>query len=499
MHTTTLTRLLRWLFWPLAAIALLETAGQVGIVDDAFVSFRYARSAAAGWGLVYNYGEVVEGYSNFLWTVLFVPAFQLGLPPEGVVPLAQFLGMLCALGTLALTVKLCRELLRRQGLAAGAWPWLAAALLLSSHEFRAWSTSGLETGLFALAVTSGWYWSLYRPCRRDAVLAGLSWLIACLTRPEGVLTWAASALLRLVDGRELPVSQRWRLLGSDVGFVVLGLLPYQALRYLTFGDLVPNTAYAKAALEGGDHGWSYLWSILSAYPAMLLLALGGAAVLGPGGWVLGATVLGFFAYWVKVGGDWMGHRFLVPLLPLLLSLAVLALARLVEELRSQSAPALRYTAVGGLAVYLAMSLGAASLCSVTGLGKLSLRPNTLRRQAGEWLLREAGDGAWGSAESALVSGDCEPMYYYWPLPAINIFGLTDREIAHSDVYVKATLPGHAKNGLGLAIARRPKFVQVHWRHHYLIPPEIREEYEERWMRDDAGRLLEGSFLLVRKW
>src|SRR3989442_1472314 len=38
--------------------------------DDSFISFRYARHLAAGRGLVWNPGERVEGYTNFLWVIL---------------------------------------------------------------------------------------------------------------------------------------------------------------------------------------------------------------------------------------------------------------------------------------------------------------------------------------------------------------------------------------------------------------------------------------------
>ena len=40
------------------------------IQDDAFISFRYAENFARGAGLVWNAGERVEGYTNFLWTML---------------------------------------------------------------------------------------------------------------------------------------------------------------------------------------------------------------------------------------------------------------------------------------------------------------------------------------------------------------------------------------------------------------------------------------------
>jgi len=40
------------------------------IQDDAFISFRYADNFVQGNGLVWNPGEKVEGYTNFLWTIL---------------------------------------------------------------------------------------------------------------------------------------------------------------------------------------------------------------------------------------------------------------------------------------------------------------------------------------------------------------------------------------------------------------------------------------------
>src|SRR5260221_14414076 len=42
-------------------------------VDDAYISFRYGKNMMQGSGLVYNAGEYVEGYTNFLWTVITAP------------------------------------------------------------------------------------------------------------------------------------------------------------------------------------------------------------------------------------------------------------------------------------------------------------------------------------------------------------------------------------------------------------------------------------------
>src|SRR5438552_1037145 len=50
------TRVATWLMLPQAS-------------EDAYITFRYARSLASGSGLVYNPGERVMGFSSPLWTI----------------------------------------------------------------------------------------------------------------------------------------------------------------------------------------------------------------------------------------------------------------------------------------------------------------------------------------------------------------------------------------------------------------------------------------------
>src|SRR5213083_2811782 len=50
------------------------------VVDDAGISFAYARHFAQGYGLVSQPGMIpVEGYSNFAWVMLLAPTFLLNL------------------------------------------------------------------------------------------------------------------------------------------------------------------------------------------------------------------------------------------------------------------------------------------------------------------------------------------------------------------------------------------------------------------------------------
>ena len=52
------------------------------VTDDAFISFVYSRNFARTGQLVFNVGERVEGYTNFLWTVILGILYKLRLAPE---------------------------------------------------------------------------------------------------------------------------------------------------------------------------------------------------------------------------------------------------------------------------------------------------------------------------------------------------------------------------------------------------------------------------------
>src|SRR4051794_37248022 len=58
------------LYAPMLLTLLGASRVRAFTIDDAYISFRYAENLASGHGLVYNLGERVEGYTNFLWVVL---------------------------------------------------------------------------------------------------------------------------------------------------------------------------------------------------------------------------------------------------------------------------------------------------------------------------------------------------------------------------------------------------------------------------------------------
>ena len=128
-------------------LALLGWLASVGwfITDDAFISFRYVRNLLEGHGLVFNPGEYVEGYTNFLWVLELAAIWGLlGIRPEDA---AQWLSVIYTAGTIVVMLWWVARMpaLRHRWLVA----WMALGLVCSSATFAVWTSGGgLETRQF---------------------------------------------------------------------------------------------------------------------------------------------------------------------------------------------------------------------------------------------------------------------------------------------------------------------------------------------------------------
>jgi arabinofuranosyltransferase len=172
-----------WLFLLPVVIFLLRVGmmdnGRHVVLDDAFISFRYARNWINGDGLVFNPGERVEGYANFLWTAALAGAARLGID---LVDASKALGILCGLLVLFLTWRLTCTLL------PGGGPWrIVPALLLSlTASLPRFALSGMEVWMFALWLVLAVWLEFRLPEPWAGIPAAFSLALAPLTRPEGI-------------------------------------------------------------------------------------------------------------------------------------------------------------------------------------------------------------------------------------------------------------------------------------------------------------------------
>lgn len=119
------------------------------LIDDAGITFAYAKHLAEGHGLVSQPGHAPEeGYSNTLWTLALALAHALGADvPTTAKLLCALLGAACVALVAFATARTVAV-----GRAPCAWDLLAPLAVALGAPFLVWSTSGLEHGLQALCM-----------------------------------------------------------------------------------------------------------------------------------------------------------------------------------------------------------------------------------------------------------------------------------------------------------------------------------------------------------
>ncbi|MBN2490213.1 MAG: hypothetical protein JXQ29_05135 [Planctomycetes bacterium] len=415
----------------LAALIFLLATVLVGgdPVDDAAITFRYARNLAAGHGLCFNPGERVEGYVHFLWIVLLAATERLtGLEPMRAGPeLGRLFGALAVVWT-ALVAGQLRK--RRSA------PWLAAApfLLATNLYFVLWCVAGLETPLFTWLVLVALHLR-GRGGRSAIVGAPLALVLACMTRPEGVLVAAGLALDALLARPRLDR----RAVAAALWFLLPGGL-YFLWRWHYFGHFLPNVYYAKADAPVRA-GLYYVWLFLIREEPRILLPLAAriallACTLAPAllAWrILTAPPLRAItitaALWlggvVFEGGDGMGgFRFLVPAVPLF----ALAAAAAADHWRQTGAAAGRLLAGALLAAPLAFNAVNGALYAAqptTSPHRTWFHQQSYYDDMARWVQEHVRPG------SLLALGDMGYVPYATPeMRYIDFLGLVDPVIAH---------------------------------------------------------------------
>ncbi|WP_306427544.1 flagellar motor control protein ZomB [Rhodococcus sp. 06-221-2] len=317
------------------------------IADDGLIVLRTVRNLLAGNGPVFNAGERVETNTSTIWTYLVYAGSWLsdGRLEYVVLTIALVLStaavVIAMIGTFAL-----------RGRTASRTLFLPAGVLvyIAVPPARDFATSGLETCLVIFWLAVLWLlmvrWGQRRGGGVELLLLAFFAGLGPLVRPElSIVSVLALAMIFLAP-------QTW--LSRLRVFAFAGAVPvlYQIWRMGYYGLPYPNTAVSKDA--GGakwSQGWAYLTNLMGPYllwlPLVLLLlgaalsvtrvrptlprTVGGllAALRTPTAVVVFVLVSGLLlaVYAIRVGGDFMHGRTLLPaLFTLLLPISILPVA-----------------------------------------------------------------------------------------------------------------------------------------------------------------------------
>jgi arabinofuranosyltransferase len=510
----------------LAALTTLASlSGQIWpswLSDDAFISFRYAQNLAQGHGLVYNLGERVEGYTNFLWTVLAAGVIALG---GDVAVWSHLSGIGLAIAVLMLTYRIGARLL------APGWGLVAALIAGTSQSLLLYTArgSGLETGLFTLLVLAASERYLASWWRERATgdggqgataAAGLLLGLAALTRPEGVMVFAltvAHCALRLwVAGPQgsatsgdwlrrsvgspssavavlrsllAPRSPLWPLCGA---FLII-YIPYFLWRLGYYGDVLPNTFYAKTGGGASQvlRGLNYAagFALTLGGPLLLVIALPWwrswrVALASWRGYLLPLALV-YTAYIVAVGGDhFRGERFFVPIIPWLAILLADGIA-LVAGPVAQGPSRIR----GRLVALACLGLALAAL--------LRTAPDDVTMQGLDesvWIWREIGwwmaDHA--SPEASVAAAGAGAPAFYGERTTIDLYGLTDKHIGRLEVAdMGQGVAGHEKRDPAYVLNERMvTYIPRIWDAYFGGAEGLRDSYRLISVTTRTGRSLQ---------
>lgn len=249
------------------------------IADDGLTVLRTVRNLLAGNGPVFNAGERVEVNTSTAWTYLIW--FFGWLTQARLEYIAVGIGLTLSVAAIVFAMLGSAHLWTGRGgqllLPAGALVYIALP------PARDYATSGLESSLVICWLAVLWWW-LIRWSRAERVslasISGLAFVagLAPLIRPE--LTLVGALALLMICCVPLPGIRVRPWLFRAVVAATAGLVPvgYQVWRMGYYGLPYPNTAVAKDA-SGAKwrQGLIYLWNLVGPYWLWVPLVLLGVA------------------------------------------------------------------------------------------------------------------------------------------------------------------------------------------------------------------------------
>ncbi len=450
-------------------------------MDDAFISFVYARNLTDHGQIVYNVNEhPVEGYTNFLWvaggSVLGVLGFQI---PWALQWASLGLGALVVLGAMMLAGRI-----RKGG--PKSLIFLTGILLVTNPSFIYWTIHAMA-GNLVLALLMAALLLYFRALEGKTtwVKVGGALFLLALARFDALL------LSGLLIGADFAYNvkekkpQHWRMMAA---FAIPYAL-YTLWRVSYYGELLPNTFYAKV---GGlddvilERGITYVIGCLEEgflwLPAAILTLIG---VI----WlfvrrhaereIFVVTVIAglWSAYVLIIGGDNLRHyRFMLPALVLIYALLPRILADLLALRPAERiAAALRSGVVqfiAGMVIVGVLVIAAKPYAVITS--------GQTRTDYGRAIVgRIFAGNTHPDTRIALIAAGI--MKYYAERPVLDMMGLNEYTIARADMGGERGAPGHEKYDSEYVFEQRPEIIYIP------MPTNIESYGDLRWWARDKTK------------
>jgi len=423
LNTTQNRRLLNYavLVLSLGVFLELSTLFYKFTIDDAYISLRFARNLASGYGLLFSTdgSPPVEGYTNFLWTVMQTPLFILKLPDNIILHSIKLVGIVFGIGIIVVTYSLIRLVTSDDAVGL-----LGALLLAAIPQLSFWAIGGLETTMYIFWLLMGIYIYLVEQRNGKAhIWSMIFFALMALTRPEGLFLVVAILLWELatcfLKRNKLEISRRIRYLipGATVFALIYGV--YFLWRYSYYGFLLPNTFYARSGTLGILQILRRLYEMAPFVACLLPLAAFAwfgyfrSKIRNQEKEILSVVLLVLIAFSFASKREWMpGFRYELPFVPILILFSSVGIHQML--LNNAEGPTCQWRSyVTKLGVLLC--LGMFLLYPAVKLQRSTHYTDELNRAhvtLGKWLRKYA------PKDASYASWDMGAVPYYSELPLI---------------------------------------------------------------------------------
>jgi len=203
-------------------------------LDDSFITYRYARNAARGWGLVYNQDDAILSTTAPLYAILLA-IFSFIISDFHT--LGGLIGTVCiGLGGIFIFLLLPRQMPQ----------WMRAwGGVLYIFSTPLWLSLGMETPLWVMLVLA----AVWLASESRWAFAGLLIGLAIFVRPDAALPGGLLGLVSLTQTiNQRNTRQRWwHKLAAYVLAAAVPVLIFAIWGMLTYGSPLPVTLGAKSA------------------------------------------------------------------------------------------------------------------------------------------------------------------------------------------------------------------------------------------------------------
>ncbi|MBN8569150.1 MAG: hypothetical protein J0M18_05935 [Ignavibacteria bacterium] len=429
---------------------LIYLSNQVNFIqDDSYISFRFVKNFVQGYGLVFNPGEKVEGYTNLLWVLILSIFYAMKMNIESI---SQYLSMGFGILVLFQTYKISSLIEIKEDSKKGKtsdsssylFNFIPVILLVLTGAYNFWAISGMETCMFIAYVLAGiFYYIKNKNSEAPNYLFALFIFLASLTRPEGLYFFGLVIIHKVIisiknnkTGFIKDVFSKNNLITYAVYLVPTGLFILWRLSY--YGYPFPNTAYAKTGFSSAyiDAGWVYfknffaaymLYGIVFALPLYLLRKKENFFEIS----LMYLLTLAYSVYIILVGGDVLKQfRFFLPILPFIYILFGKFLEDIMLNIKSKSSAGV------SIALAITIAIGIFNYNSQKEAIKKDVETENglveKMKLAGAWFNKKQTQLGRPLVLAATTIG---AVSYFSDVIVIDNLGLTDETIAHNPLPV----------------------------------------------------------------